>query len=242
MKTPPPESPAAGADALPAGLRPAGFWRRHAAWTLDAALLALPTWWLASADVHAALADCAAAVQALAGTMAGAAGAVFEGAAPQSAAAGLLADASARQAIAALQGALFRLLAVPALAFALLSLLWHVGFEASALRATPGQRALGLRVGDAAGRPLHLLQAAWRHLAGTASWLTLNTGHAMAAIPPRHLALHDHLSQSRVLAPADARWPAWTTLWIALQVLAMLAGCVWLFVRLQAAMEAALGV
>lgn len=222
-------------------LQPAGFWRRHAAWTLDAAVLALPTWWLVRSDMRAALAACKAAVGALAASMADAAGAVFEGARPDAAAYGMLADPAALRAIGALQLALLQLVALRALAFALLSLLWHVGFEASARQATPGQRALGLRVTDASGAPLRLVGSSVRHLAGALSWATANIGHAMAALPPRHLALHDLASGTRVQVARDARWPAWATAWLALQVLALLAACAWLFARMQAAMDAALG-
>lgn len=246
MKTPRPE-PRAGARATaPAGMRsldfaPAGFWRRHAAWTLDAALLALPAWWLVRDGVRAALADCTAALNALAVAFVRAADAVLAGATPLAASTGMLADPAALQAIGALQLALLKVLALPALAFALLSLPWHAGFEASARQATPGQRAFALHVADADGSRIGVFRGVCRHLAGAVSWATLNIGHMLAAVPPQHLALHDRLSGTRVLMRSDARWPALGTIWLMAQAFALLAAFVWLFLRLQAAMHAALG-
>src|SRR5690606_22646483 len=99
-------------------------------------------------------------------------------------------------------------LAGPLAAFALLAFAWHVGFERSCWQGTPGKRALGLRVADAAGAPPAAWRSAWRFLAGSASWLTLNLGHALAAVPPGRAALHDRLSRTRVLA-RDAALPGW---------------------------------
>lgn len=246
MKTPRPEArvgarASAPAGPLPIDVAPAGFWRRHAAWTLDAALLALPAWWLVRDGVRAALADCGAALDALAAAFVHAADAVLAGATPLAASTGMLADPAALQAIGALQLALLKLLALPALALALLALPWHAGFEASAWRATPGQRAFALHVADPDGARIGVLRGICRHLAGAVSWATLNIGHMLAAVPPQHLALHDRLSGTRVLMRRDARWPAFGTLWLAAQAFALLAAFVWLFLRLQAAIHAALG-
>ena len=103
------------------------------------------------------------------------------------------------------------------------------------------QRALGLRVADEQGRRLKAGHALLRYLACGLSWLSLNVGHAMAALPPRHLALHDRLSDTRVLRrPGQARLPTWAKGWIALQVIGGLFACAWLFLWLQAAMQAAM--
>ena len=222
-----------------AGPRPAGFWQRSAAWSLDAALLALPAWWLAAPARRHGLHAFDQVADILAAATADAMRQVADGAPPLQAALALAADPAFARATALLHAALFDLLATPLLAFVALAFAWHVGFEASAWRGSPGKRALGLRVQDAHGRPLGLAGAALRFVAGTASWLSLNLGHAMAAIPPRHLALHDRLSGTRVLARTGVL-PAWAKAWLVLQALALLAGCAWLAASLQAALQAAL--
>src|SRR5690606_26268091 len=122
---------------------------------------------------------------------------------------------------------------------ALLALAWFAGFEASPLQATPGKRALGLRVVDARGARLALGRAALRHLAGTLSWLSLNLGHLLAALPPRHQALHDRLAGTRVLQRAGARLPAWSLAWLGLQLLAAVAAGACLLAATQQAIERA---
>lgn len=224
-----------------AAAAPAGYWRRHVAWTLDAALLALPTWLLVRGNVIAAVADLQAAVAAMAQAMAAAAATVLEGAMPADAAHAMLADPAAMAAIGQLQLALLKLVGLPALVFALLALAWHAGFEQTRWQASPGKRALGLRVTDETGGKPGLARSVGRHLAGALSWITLNLGHAMAALPPRHVALHDLPSGTRVVIHGDRRWPAWASLWLALQALALLAALAWWFVAMRAAMDAALG-
>lgn len=227
-------------QAEPRASRPAGFWQRYAAWSLDAAVLALPAWWLTRAATAGAAAEGNAALGLIAAPFAQAAIAVLEGASPHDAAWRLLADPALTQAAARLQGALWQGLAPPVAAFAALGLAWHAGFERSRWQASPGKRALGLRVVDAAdGRPPAPGRSVWRHLAGTASWLTLNVGHALAALPPRHLSLHDRLSATRVVARTRAV-PPWAWAWIALQAAALLAAKVWLLARVNAALQAAL--
>lgn len=219
--------------------RPAGFWQRSAAWSLDAAVLALPAWWLAAPARRYGLHAFDQVADILAGATAGAMRQVAEGAPPLQTTLALAADPAFARAAALLQATLFDLLAAPLLAFVVLAFAWHVGFEASAWQGSPGKRALGLRIADTQGRPLGLAGAALRFVGGSTSWLSLNLGHAMAAIPPRHLALHDRLSGTRVLAPTAAL-PAWAKAWLALQALALLAASAWLATALQAAMQTAL--
>src|SRR5690606_41366539 len=104
-----------------------------------------------------------------------------------------------REAIAALSDAITAIVILPLLLASLLALLWFAAFEASPRQATPGKRALGLRVEDARGARIGFSRAALRHLAGTLPWLTLNLGHLLAALPPRRLALHDRFDGSRVM-------------------------------------------
>ena len=58
---------------------------------------------------------------------------------------------------------------------------------------------------------------------------------------PPHLALHDRISDTRVLRrTASDRLPAWATLWLLAQLLAAVVAVAWLFLWLQAAMQAAM--
>ena len=121
-----------------------------------------------------------------------------------------------------------------------LALPWAVLFEASSWQATPGKRALGLVVADTQGRRLKAGHALLRFLAASLSWLSLNIGHALAALPPQ-LALHDRISDTRVLRrTASDRLPAWAKLWLSAQLLAAVVAVAWLFLWLQAAMQAAM--
>lgn len=222
---------------------PAGFWQRYAAWSLDAALVAV----LISPFLSAGIAQDARALDAafsnwlvtfytkLAAQM------DASGIPPMS----LLGDATLRQDLAAIQRALLQLIGPPALAFAMVSGLYHVASDTSRWQGSLGKRALQLQVADREGRRIGIARAIARHLAGGASWLTLNVGHAMAALAPHHRALHDVLSGTRVLAPHDARLPGWARGWIAAQALAGLIGTAWLVAHLvqlvHAALEQALG-
>jgi len=152
-----------------------------------------------------------------------------------------LSDPALAGASAGLQAALSDLLLTPLLLYVLLACAWTVGFEASTWQATPGKRALGLTVVDRDGRRLRIGGALLRFLAAGLSWLTLNIGHALAAFPP-HLALHDHVSGTRVLAAQQARprMPLWAWAWLGLLGLAFLLALGWAFVQLQAAMQAAM--
>lgn len=226
----------------PADAVPAGFWARYAAWSLDAACLAPLLAWLGAARWRTDWAALADAGHALLAQMPH----VFDrlldaGLGPPTAlAAQLLADPRLAASIHALETALASLLLAPVLLYALLALAWSVAFEASRWQATPGKRLLGLRVVDADGHRPTFRRALLRFLAAGLSWLSLNLGHALAAVPP-HLALHDHLSGSRVVRdPAPARLPAWARGWLALQAIATVLAIGWGLQALQAAVDAAL--
>jgi uncharacterized RDD family membrane protein YckC len=221
---------------------PAGFWQRYAAWSLDAALVAILITPFLSAGI-------AQDVRALDAAFSNWLVTFYTRLAAQMDASGLpplslLADATLRQDLAAIQRALLQLVGPPALAFAMVSGLYHVASDTSRWQGSLGKRALRLQVGDREGRRIGIARAIGRHLAGAASWLTLNVGHAMAALAPRHRALHDVLSGTRVLGQ-DVRLPGWARGWIAVQALAGLAGSAWLVAHLvqlvHAALEQALG-
>ncbi|MDQ3039674.1 MAG: RDD family protein, partial [Pseudomonadota bacterium] len=114
-------------------------------------------------------------------------------------------------------------------------------FESSRWQATPGKRALALLVVSSGGKTLTNGHALQRYLASSLSWLSLNLGHVLAALPPKHLALHDRISGTRVVRMRrDARMPAWAWAWLLLQGAATLAAVLWLFTRVQTAMSGAM--
>lgn len=227
---------------LPAGLAPAGLWVRTVAWLVDALIVGLPVLWLAHLLGGARWAALAQAWQAL-GRLTGEAmlQAIESGQAPLAMLLGLAAPL--RPALAAVIHALHQALWPPLLLFVLAAALYWPLLESAALRATLGKRLLGVQVGDAAGGRLGLAQAGKRHLAGIASWATLNFGHAMAALPG-HRALHDRLADTRVFWHRDAarKVPFWGGLLIAVAMLLPLVFA-WLAASsLSRAMEAAIGV
>ena len=226
----------------------AGFWRRYAAWSLDAALIGVPVALLSWSNSRGAAADVASHYAMLlneAGRSLVAA--VGAGTSPTALASRWLGDPAMHAALSGLQGALVILLAPPLLAFFVIGALYHVVFEASARQATPGQRALGLRVVDVAGHRIGALRALLRHGAGTLSWLTLNLGHALALVSPQKRALHDYIAGTRMQQPsASTALPPWARAWLGLQVLLLLwCTAAWYGAThqvLQAAIDTALGI
>ncbi|HVR80598.1 MAG TPA: RDD family protein [Luteimonas sp.] len=224
---------------------PAGFLARHAAWSLDAAIVAVASLLLTKQAIVAGAASLRAEwaqfVQIVATRMADALGQLVD---PAGLAAQLMQDAPLRSAAAAVEAALRTLLLPPTLAFAILAALYWIGFERSVWQATPGKRALALQVTDLDGRRLGVGQAAARHFAGALSWLTFNLGHALAAVPPQKRALHDYVAGTRVIharavrGDGDPRLPVWAKAWIALQVVAGFALVAWLLLRYVAALQA----
>ena len=219
----------------------AGVLPRSVAWSLDAACLLPMVLLLGSARMRDALRQAREAGDAIAVAMPRllehAIGSVPD---PLVLARIWLADPALATASASLQSALSDLVLTPMLLYVLLACLWTVGFEASAWQATPGKRALGLTVVDRDGRRLRSGGALLRFLAAGLSWLTLNIGHVLGAFPP-YLAMHDHVSGTRVLAAQDRpRMPPWAWAWLALLMVAFLVALAWGFVHLQAAMQAAL--
>jgi len=205
----------------------ASFWRRYAAWSLDAVLIFLPIvllfWPLLRHAATTMSADYAGFLREAGRSLIQA---YADGATPNDLAVSWLGRSDMMASLAALQASAFALIWPMALAFAVLGALYHVGFETSARQATPGQRALGLRVIALTGLRLTPQRALQRHVAGALSWLTLNIGHAMALRPER-VALHDRLSGTRVVQlRREMPLPAWAKAWLALQIIA----AVWLTV------------
>lgn len=212
---------------------PARFWQRAAAWSLDAlvpGVLALLLSWPLLGPAWARLAAVTDTVlHGLAGAMAEVLHAQLRGAVRLAELPFLLLPAT-RDAAAGLSPALWAALWPPVLAFAVLLVSWHAGFEASRWQATPGKRLLGLRVTAADGTRPGRVRAVARQLAGSLSWLTLNLGHLMALAGPEHRALHDHVAGTRVLA-MRAGLPGWAWPWLLFAVLAPLVAAGWLFAR-----------
>lgn len=222
--------------------RPAGFWRRYGAYSLDFALLAAAALALGGSRIAAAWRDTVAASHALSALLGrNLADALVQGMSPGRMAHALLADPRVADGAAAVQDGLARLLFSWLLWYALLSTLYHVGFERSRWRGSPGKHALQLGVVDAAdgGMP-----AAWRtllrHMACTLSWVTFNLGHALAALPPQKRALHDYIAGTRVLeGSGDARLPAWARLWLLAQAATGVALLAWGLARYAIALQSA---
>lgn len=231
-------------------MRVAGFWRRSAAWSLDATLVALATLALCwntlktaapgLADAWTTLADASARSMATAmmatAPDAGSGVAALPGLARES-----MRDPVLLATAAKLQSALLAFAGPPLAVFAALFFLWCTCFERSPLRATPGKCALGLRVvaDDGTAPPTGAILL--RFAAGALSWLSLNIGHMLAAIPPDHAALHDRISRTRVVLAVDAaeRMPRWAAAWLVLQAAALLLATFGMSLTMGAAMQAA---
>lgn len=221
---------------------PAGFWHRYAAWSLDAAVLGGVAVLAAWPRLHAAWQALGLAFQeAVAGIGGAMAEAMMAGTPLPRLADTLLADPRLQAAAAGLQAGLWQLCWPLLLGYALLAAPWHVIPECTRWRGSPGKRALGLAVVDMEGRTLTPARAGLRHAAGLLSWLTLNLGHALAAVPPQKRALHDYIAGTRVVhTGGGARLPGWARAWIALQLVALFALLCWLMLRYVALLETGL--
>lgn len=220
---------------------PAGFWLRYAAWSLDAACLLPLLLLLGWPILGAAVGQAEAAMRAVGAGMAQQLeGAVASGQTPLAMTLGLLSDPRMTAAVAQLSSALTTVLLAPPLLYVLLACPWSLAFECSRGQATPGKRVFGLVVGDAQGDRLTLPRALARFAAAGLSWLTLNLGHAMVLLAP-HLALHDRLTQTRVLVePARRALPRWGRAWLLLQLVAGVLATAWLLVAMRDGMQSLL--
>ena len=219
---------------------PGGFWHRYAAWSLDFVAIAAIAWFATRAKVHAGLAAAGAAGRQLFDrTSQAMSDALLSGSDLHSLSQALMQDPLLRASAQAVQDGIAQASLPFAFACAGIALLWHGLGEASPWQGSPGKRAFGLIATDIDGQRLGFARAFARQLAGVASWITLNLGHLLAALPPRHRALHDHLAGTRVLRADDApRMPLAAKLWLWLQVLAGLAALAWGFSRYVAMLSA----
>lgn len=148
-----------------------------------------------------------------------------------------LSDRGVRAASASLQSALWRAVQPSLLGFTIAAAVYWIAFERSPWQATPGKRALGLQVTDIDGLRVGWPRASARHFAGTLSWLTLNLGHLLAAVPPHRRALHDFVAGTRVAQHhARGRLPMWAIAWLALQAIASIVLATWWLQMLQDAL------
>lgn len=220
---------------------PASFWRRYAAWSLDAAIVGVPIALVAWPYWRASMHRIATAFDAVAARFAEL---MVEGLRsvehPLVLAQAWLHDARLHDAIAGLEAATFDALKPGVIAFVAMAALYWIVFECSRWQATPGKRALGLVVTDLRGERLNLFRAITRHGAGALSWLTLNLGHALAAIPPHKRALHDYLAGARVMQRAETALPVWARAWLLLQVAVLFVVTAWLMQSMQGALQSAI--
>jgi uncharacterized RDD family membrane protein YckC len=219
---------------------PAGFLAREAAWSLDASIVLVATALLTWMKVTSALAVLQQAwrqlQQVAAARMLEALSQVSD---PVGLASQLLRDPALRVAAATVEAAMYGVVLPPLLVFAMLAAGYWIGFERSAWQATPGKRALALQVTDTSGRRLDVPRATARHVAGALSWLTLNLGHALAAVPPQKRALHDFIAGTRVVhGDGDPRLPGWAKAWVVLQVLLAVGLPAWAALRYVALLQA----
>lgn len=203
----------------PALRPPAPFRSRYAAYTLDLVLIA-PIVLLLSlgplARLRQAFADLDAAMMRAFERMDGA---VLVDALALARA--LSIDAAFLDALAASSATMAGAVLQALLTAVLVAALWFIGFEATRWQATPGKRALGLRVERVDGTRPPPWRAALRFVAAAPSWLLLHLGHAMAAWREDGRALHDLAAGTRV--SGQPQLPAWAWGFLALQGLAVLA-------------------
>lgn len=220
--------------------RPAGLWQRSVAWTLDGALLGplslLLTWPFIATSTAAFTRQTTLLLETCGQAMGRT---IIDGIPLPALGMALMQDPALRQTVSGMDTALWSSTWPPLVMFIALSALYHAGLECGPRQATPGQRLMGLLVTDAQRQRLRPGRALLRHVAGAASWLSLNLGHLMAAVPPSHLALHDRLSQTRVWT-ATTRMPAWAIAWLALVATTQLALIAWWMAVSMATMQAAL--
>ncbi|ODS63592.1 MAG: hypothetical protein ABS41_05320 [Arenimonas sp. SCN 70-307] len=210
-------------------MRPAGFWRRYAAYSLDVLVplaVSVPLLWGTGARV---LAGTDAAMQQVQFRLFELMDAALAGGADAADPLGQLlawsGDPVLREGVLALVATWLHGLAIAAAVLFALSALWFVGFEASRWQATPGKRLAGLRVTALdGGRP-----APWRvvlrFVAGVPSWLMLHLGHALAGWTKERRALHDLIAGTRVVLAPDAGdpMPRWARRWLWAQGIALAA-------------------
>lgn len=102
----------------------------------------------------------------------------------------------------------------------LASLVYYAGFEASVWQATPGKRAVRIKVTDLAGHRIGVARAVWRHVAELLSVAFVMVGFLMSAFTRRRQCLHDMMAGTLVVraartpqeiafTPPARAWPRW---------------------------------
>jgi uncharacterized RDD family membrane protein YckC len=225
-----------------ATLSPAGFWRRYLAYSLDFTLLGGITTLLVWSRLGKGAVETSAAMSQLTALLnRKLADVMTQGETPASMSSGLLTDPAILAAADAVQMAITHMLLPWIFTYAVLAAIYHIGFERSRWWGSPGKHALGLTVANARDDSRQTLQQTGvRHFAGALSWLLLNLGHALAAVPPQKRALHDYIAGAHVLSSDEKALPAWARAWLALQVIAGVALPVWLLLRAIALLQPAL--
>ena len=214
-------------------MRPARFWRRYAAYSLDISFvlgLALPLAWpmvglgLARVDEATLLAQ--DRLYELFDAM------LAAGVDPLSDLPGLAADPALRALLTGLATDLAALVFQALALVVAIAAAWFIATEASTWQASPGKRLLGLKVTDLEGGRPGPGRVMARFAAGAPSWLLLHVGHAAAALRPEHRALHDRIAGTRVLLAEDApeRLPGWARNWLVLQLMGFVALVGWVLV------------
>lgn len=202
---------------------PAGFWRRYAAYSLDATaitLLSLPLLWPRlgrAADLVLGAADeLLDQIWPMLDRYSSGAGAVPWDLLD------LARDPALQAALVRPAGELLALSLQCAGVLMAVAAAWFIASESSRWQASPGKRLLGLRVTDTHGERCGRGRIALRFFAGVPSWLLLHLGHAMAGVTPGKRALHDYLAGTRVeLAPGAAPGlPRGARTWLLLQAAA----------------------
>ncbi|KAA2284271.1 RDD family protein [Arenimonas fontis] len=213
---------------------PAGFWRRYAAYSLDAvaiALLALPLAW---PRLKAAKLAYDAGLTALQMRLWELLDAAFRaGLDPGTQLLDWSRDPVLRAGLLDLAGVLAGAALATAACLMAVAALWFVAGEASPWQASPGKRALGLKVTTLAGERPGLLRVIGRFLAGLPSWLLLNLGHALAGWRKDKRALHDLIAGTRVMLAdgAPVRMPRWARVWLGAQAVLFFAGVGWVLLN-----------
>ncbi|KFN49544.1 RDD family protein [Arenimonas composti] len=206
-------------------MRPAGFWRRYAAYSIDAlavTVLASPLLLPRLRRGWDELERGMAGLQARMLELFDAAIATDDSLAlpdPLAMARDWAGDPQLQAGIAALASTLLVTLLAAAGLLLVAGALWFVGFEASRLQATPGKRLLGLRVTGTDFAKAPAWRIGLRFAAGIPSWLLLHLGHALAGWNRDRRAFHDFVAGTRVVLAEDApaTLPRWAVSWLLLQ-------------------------
>lgn len=83
--------------------------------------------------------------------------------------------------------------------FGAISIAYYAGFESSAMQATLGKLAVGIKVVDDQGRRLSRGRAIGRWFSAMLSYLTLYVGYLMIAFTDRKRGLHDMVAKTQVV-------------------------------------------